>query len=120
MDIPKLSSDKISPAARDVVAGFHRAVVDEVAAAVAGLAHRFVCDFKHIARRMNPQRAPVSLGLARKRTGPGFAASRGVTAGQMHGAAPGKSPALRGLCVSTPAADAIQRGAGVTSEALIV
>ena len=35
MDIPKLSSDKVSPAARDVVAGFHRAVVDEVAAAVA-------------------------------------------------------------------------------------
>ena len=30
-----LSPDKVSPAARDAVANFHRAVVDEVAAAVA-------------------------------------------------------------------------------------
>lgn len=35
MDIPTLPSDKISPAARDIVARFHRTVVDEVAAAVA-------------------------------------------------------------------------------------
>jgi glutaredoxin len=35
MDRPTLSADKVSPAARDVVAAFHRAVVDEVAAAVA-------------------------------------------------------------------------------------
>ena len=35
MERPSLSSDKVSPAARDVVANFHRAVVDEVAAAVA-------------------------------------------------------------------------------------
>jgi hypothetical protein len=35
MDRPELSADKISPAARDHVASFHRALVDEVAAAVA-------------------------------------------------------------------------------------
>lgn len=35
MERPTLSPEKVSPAARDVVAGFHRALVDEVAAAVA-------------------------------------------------------------------------------------
>jgi glutaredoxin len=35
MERPTLSADKVSPAARDVVAGFHRAVVDEAATAVA-------------------------------------------------------------------------------------
>ena len=35
MDRPVLSADKVSPAARDSVAAFHRSVVDEVAAAVA-------------------------------------------------------------------------------------
>src|SRR4051812_15246975 len=35
MERPTLSTDKVSPYARDVVAGFHRGVVDEVAAAVA-------------------------------------------------------------------------------------
>jgi glutaredoxin-related protein len=35
MDRPTLPADKVSPAARDIVAGFHRDVVDEVAAAVA-------------------------------------------------------------------------------------
>ncbi len=35
MDRPELSADKISPAAADVVARFHRDVVDEVARTVA-------------------------------------------------------------------------------------
>ena len=35
MDRPTLPADKISPAARDVVATFHRAIVDEVTAALA-------------------------------------------------------------------------------------
>jgi glutaredoxin len=35
MDRPTLPADKIAPTARDVVAAFHRGVVDEVAAAVA-------------------------------------------------------------------------------------
>src|SRR5512142_1354769 len=35
MDRPTLPADKVSSAARDVVAGFHRAIVDE---AVAGMA----------------------------------------------------------------------------------
>lgn len=35
MDRPTLSSDKVSPLATDVVAGFHREIVDEVAATVA-------------------------------------------------------------------------------------
>jgi glutaredoxin-related protein len=35
MERPSLSADKVSPYAHDVVAGFHRTVVDEVAAAVA-------------------------------------------------------------------------------------
>ena len=35
MDLLKLPPDKISPAARDVVASFHRGIVEEVAAAVA-------------------------------------------------------------------------------------
>jgi len=35
MDRPTLPADKVSPYAGDVVAGFHRSIVDEVAAAVA-------------------------------------------------------------------------------------
>jgi glutaredoxin-related protein len=35
MDRPTLSTDKVSPAVRDHVAAFHRAIVDEVAATVA-------------------------------------------------------------------------------------
>ena len=35
MNRPQLPADKFSPAATEVVAGFHRATVDEVAAAVA-------------------------------------------------------------------------------------
>jgi glutaredoxin len=35
MDRPTLPADKVSDAARDIVAAFHRGVVDEVAAAVA-------------------------------------------------------------------------------------
>ena len=35
MDLLTLPQDKISPAARDVVASFHRGIVEEVAAAVA-------------------------------------------------------------------------------------
>ena len=35
MDLLKLPQDKFSPAARDVVAGLHRGIVEEVAAAVA-------------------------------------------------------------------------------------
>jgi glutaredoxin-related protein len=35
MNRPELPSDKVSPAAAEVVAGFHRSIVDEVAAAVA-------------------------------------------------------------------------------------
>ena len=35
MDRPTLPTDKVSPAARDIVAAFHRDIVDEVAAAVA-------------------------------------------------------------------------------------
>jgi glutaredoxin-related protein len=35
MNRPELSSEKVSPAADQVVAGFHRSTVDEVAAAVA-------------------------------------------------------------------------------------
>jgi glutaredoxin len=35
MERPTLSADKVSPAARDIVAALHRAVVDEVAATVA-------------------------------------------------------------------------------------
>ncbi len=35
MDLLKLPQDKLSPAARDVVASFHRGIVEEVAAAVA-------------------------------------------------------------------------------------
>lgn len=35
MERPTLSADKVSPYASEVVAGFHRSIVDEVAAAVA-------------------------------------------------------------------------------------
>ncbi len=35
MERPVLSADKVSPEARDLVAGFHRAIVDDVAATVA-------------------------------------------------------------------------------------
>src|SRR5580704_11332842 len=35
MDILQLPADKVSPAAGEVVAGFHRSIVEEVAAAVA-------------------------------------------------------------------------------------
>jgi glutaredoxin-related protein len=35
MERPTLSADKVTPYARDVLAGFHRGIVDEVASAVA-------------------------------------------------------------------------------------
>jgi glutaredoxin-related protein len=35
MERATLSADKVSPAARDIIAGLHRAIVDEVAATVA-------------------------------------------------------------------------------------
>ncbi len=35
MDQPRLAADKVGPTARDVLAGFHRSIVDTVAATVA-------------------------------------------------------------------------------------